>query len=184
MHETTEPFSIDDEAIWATMSRSTPERPASPTFERVSPDTGPLVTPARFCTFTPSPSGEIPAPDHEWRARYRRRSSVLVRPAPPAGPSGLLVVMVDNDDPTDEAGFNAWYDEVHVPDVLASGTYYRATRLVGDRAEAHQAAPRYLAVYETDEDPIAAHAPVTARAASMVMWHALAPRHVADYRRV
>lgn len=55
---------------------------------------------------------------------------------------GLLVAMMDP--PADEAGFNAWYDEEHVPLRLGvpgflSGRRYRAAEAEG---------PRYMAMYD------------------------------------
>lgn len=46
-----------------------------------------------------------------------------------------------------EADYNAWYDEVHVPEILATGVVASATRM---RAvtRSRSSAPRYAAIYE------------------------------------
>ncbi len=96
--------------------------------------------------------------------------------------SGVLVVLVDNADLTREAAFNRWYDEVHVPDVLAPGTFYRATRF---RALDSSPLAHYLAIYETDApDPVAAHQAVAAKSDPDRMWDAIVPIHVASYRSI
>lgn len=58
--------------------------------------------------------------------------------------------------PESEAKFNAWYDEVHVPMLLAGGHARKVTRfkLADDDRQmgtAIQSCPNYLTVYEFDD---------------------------------
>jgi hypothetical protein len=59
-----------------------------------------------------------------------------------AGEGFIHIVRVDID-PEHEAAFNRWYDETHVPDILACPGWLSAKRFVsvGD-------GPRYAAAYE------------------------------------
>lgn len=81
---------------------------------------------------------------------YKRRGG----PPPAARPvTGVLIVLNDCADLARDDEFNAWYDDVHIPDVLSTGTYHSAVRYENTDPES---GPRYLAVYETDAaDPIA-----------------------------
>lgn len=54
----------------------------------------------------------------------------------------LHIVRVDID-PAHEAAFNRWYDEVHVPDLLACPGWLSARRFT-----ALDGGPKYVAVYE------------------------------------
>lgn len=70
-----------------------------------------------------------------------------------AGGNWLLVVRSDNGDPAREAEFNAWYDKVDIPDVLAVDGYVRARRGVRVREpqEAASGASEpgdYVALYD------------------------------------
>lgn len=66
--------------------------------------------------------------------------------------TGVLIVLNDCADPARHDEFNAWYDDVHIPDVLATGAYHSAARYENTDPES---GPRYLAVYETDAaDPV------------------------------
>jgi hypothetical protein len=56
---------------------------------------------------------------------------------------GLLAAFM-NPPPGDEAGFNAWYDEEHVPDRLAVPGFLKAQRYKA----ASEEGPRYLALYD------------------------------------
>jgi hypothetical protein len=55
---------------------------------------------------------------------------------------GLLAAFMNP--PDDEPGFNAWYDEEHVPDRLALPGFLKAQRYRAAEAEG----PRYLALYD------------------------------------
>lgn len=54
----------------------------------------------------------------------------------------LHIVLVDIDPALDEA-FNAWYDTVHIPDILACPGWLSATR-----HRCLEGGPRYAAIYE------------------------------------
>ena len=94
---------------------------------------------------------------------YKRMGS----PPPSDRPvTGVLIVLVDCGDPAREAEFNAWYDDVHVPDILSTGAYYSAVRY--ENTDTESGGPRYLAVYETDAaDPIGQLAVLQAKLAEV-----------------
>jgi hypothetical protein len=55
-------------------------------------------------------------------------------------------------EPAREKEFNEWYDNVHLPDILETPGFTRATRYeIGKPAEGHA---RYLALYELETDDI------------------------------
>jgi hypothetical protein len=56
---------------------------------------------------------------------------------------GLLAAFMNP--PDDEAGFNAWYDEEHVPNRLALPGFLKAQRY---KAAGEDEGPRYLALYD------------------------------------
>ncbi|MBW2423822.1 MAG: hypothetical protein JRG86_06220 [Deltaproteobacteria bacterium] len=92
-----------------------------------------------------------------------------------------MVVLVDNLDPARDAEFNRWYDEVHVPDILSAGSFHRSSRY---RARDAAAPAAYLAVYETDwERPEDAVQAMETRPRRDALWDAIAPFHLAVYRR-
>jgi len=62
----------------------------------------------------------------------------------------LLTVESNSNDPTREKEFNEWYDNVHLPDVLAIPGIVRATRYANDNAAEGQA--KFLAFYEIETD--------------------------------
>jgi len=67
---------------------------------------------------------------------------------------GLLMVISNCKDPAREEEFNRWYNQVHVPDILELGHYHTAYRY---QSIAPDKTPgKYLALYETDEDPVVA----------------------------
>ena len=69
--------------------------------------------------------------------------------------TGLLAVESRCSDVEREAEWHDWYNTVHVPDMLGSGLYHTAFRFeIFDRMEGRG---HYLALYETDLDPGAAH---------------------------
>ena len=71
-------------------------------------------------------------------------------------PTGVLIVMSNNADPSRDDEFNDWYEHTHIPEVLATGTYYSAVRYTNE--EAGEGEARFVAVYQTDwEDPYAAY---------------------------
>ena len=65
-------------------------------------------------------------------------------------PRVVLITSVDIADSA-EAAFNRWYNEVHLPEVLACPGFASATRY-----ECTDGQPRYLAIYELEsEDALA-----------------------------
>ena len=58
----------------------------------------------------------------------------------------LLITSVDISDGA-EADFNRWYNDVHLPEVLACPGFERATRY-----ECTDGQPRFLAVYELETE--------------------------------
>ena len=51
-----------------------------------------------------------------------------------------------------EAEFNEWYDKTHLPDVLETPGYIRATRY--ENIEPSEGEAKYLALYEVETDDI------------------------------
>ena len=65
---------------------------------------------------------------------------------------GILVVLSNCNDASDEDEFNRWYEDVHIPDILDAGAFHTAYRYESVDPEATKA--KYLALYETDNiDP-------------------------------
>lgn len=67
---------------------------------------------------------------------------------------GLFAVQSNCTDPQDEAAFNNWYDDMHIPDLLDTGLFCTAYRFVAVSPEPGRG--RYLAIYETKGEPLAA----------------------------
>lgn len=76
-----------------------------------------------------------------WHRRTYRPISALGTPLSPPPPF-LLTVRADVT-PGTEAAFNAWYDEVHLPEVLECPGFVAATRW-----ECADGQPRFLALYQ------------------------------------
>jgi len=65
---------------------------------------------------------------------------------------GILLVLSNCTDPTREAEFHRWYEDIHVADILETGAFHAAYRYESLDPQATQA--RYLALYETEQsDP-------------------------------
>ena len=64
----------------------------------------------------------------------------------------LRVVKTNCADATREAEFNEWYDNTHLPDVMETAGFIRATRYV--KAEPSEGEAKYLALYEIETDDI------------------------------
>ena len=62
-------------------------------------------------------------------------------------PHGLLLVLTNCTDPSQEEAFNAWYNHIHVPDVTAPGILRHALRFVN--SDPSSQAGQYVATYET-----------------------------------
>ena len=77
-------------------------------------------------------------------------------------PGKALLVVQSDIEAAQEDAFNTWYDDVHIPDVLALDHWFscRRYRLAGDpryfppAAERPQEVLRYLAVWELDTDDV------------------------------
>ena len=84
-------------------------------------------------------------------------------------PTGVLLVMVNNTEPSKDAEFNRWYNDIHLPEVCATGAYYAATRF--ENADAGPDEARYIAVYETDWDhPEEAFTSMQKQTGNMDIW--------------
>ena len=84
-------------------------------------------------------------------------------------PTGVLMVLVNNTEPSKDAEFNKWYNDVHIPEVCATGSYYAATRYECTDTKPGEA--KYLAIYETDwEDPDAAFTGMLKKTDDMDIW--------------
>ncbi len=64
----------------------------------------------------------------------------------------LRVVKTNCADAAREAEFNEWYDKTHLPDVLETPGYIRATRY--ENIEPSEGEAKYLALYEVETDDI------------------------------
>lgn len=67
---------------------------------------------------------------------------------------GVMLVWSNPESSDKEAAYNAWYDDIHIPEMTESGHCRRVTRFkVSDTQLPGAAAPehRYLAVYEFDD---------------------------------
>ena len=64
----------------------------------------------------------------------------------------IFLVYTDCKDPSREAEFNDWYDNVHVPDVMQFPEFLSAVRYVNDDPEAGPG--KFLAIYEMEGDDI------------------------------
>ncbi len=65
---------------------------------------------------------------------------------------GILMVMLNCEDPAKEQEFNKWYADVHIPDILSTGAFHTAYRY--ESLDPDTSNGKYLAIYETDySDP-------------------------------
>ncbi len=64
----------------------------------------------------------------------------------------LLVAETNCTDPSREKDFNQWYDNIHVPDILETPGFIRATRYETDSPT--EGRGRFLALYEIETDDI------------------------------
>ena len=93
-----------------------------------------------------------------WRMIWRRISSCGTASQPP---HSIFMVGMNVPPDTDAAGlaeFDAFYTNIHVPEVMAHRGYYRGTRFELHRAFRHPqpGCPRFCAIYEADEATTAA----------------------------
>jgi hypothetical protein len=64
----------------------------------------------------------------------------------------LVFVLTDCKDPAQDAEFNEWYDNTHLPDVLSSGLLRNPVRFVRAADTPGDQEPRYLATWESDSE--------------------------------
>ncbi len=64
----------------------------------------------------------------------------------------VLAVTTNCNDATREAEFNEWYDKIHLPDILETPGFVRATRYQNDKPSEGEA--RFLALYDIESDDI------------------------------
>jgi len=64
----------------------------------------------------------------------------------------LLVVETNSADPAREAEFNKWYDKTHLPDVLETPGFVRATRY--ENTQPAEGKAKFFATYEVEADDI------------------------------
>jgi hypothetical protein len=62
----------------------------------------------------------------------------------------LLVVETNCNDPTRENEFKEWYDKIHIPDVLETQGFVKATRY--EITQPIQGKGKFLAIYEIESD--------------------------------
>ncbi len=108
-------------------------------------------------TYTPGPAAWQQT-QGMWRIIWRRIASCGTTSQPP---HSIFMVGMNVPPDTDAAGlaeFNAFYTNIHVPEVMAHSGYSRGTRFELDRAFRHPqpGCPRFCAIYEADEATIEA----------------------------
>ena len=64
----------------------------------------------------------------------------------------FYMVESDSADASREAEFNEWYEKIHLPDVLETPGFIRATRY--ENTESLEGKAKFLAVYEIESDDI------------------------------
>lgn len=90
----------------------------------------------------------------------------------------LSIVSVDVDRAV-EAEFNAWYNDVHVPEVLACPGWIWGSRYVSTDGE-----PRYLAIYEMESEDAMWTPELQAIKGFGEYWKSLESYHSRVYRRI
>ena len=96
------------------------------------------------------------SPDLEgkYRRNFKRISDFPAKGAARRA-TGLLLVLTNCTDPARESEFNTWYDSVHVPERIETGSVYAGSRYA--IADPQPGDAKFLALYETDaKDPAAA----------------------------
>lgn len=78
----------------------------------------------------------------------------------------VMVVETNCADKAKEAEFNEWYNKTHLPDVLKTPGFTRATRY--ENINPSEGEPKFLAIYEIETDDI----------------DALAKKHSANHERL
>lgn len=70
-------------------------------------------------------------------------------------PKAVMVVMTNVNDPSKDADFNQWYDDVHLSDVLQTPGIKKATRFKLAQGKVKEGRGQYLALYELEVDDLA-----------------------------
>jgi hypothetical protein len=120
---------------------------------------------ASFDGFKPPPASEAPPPYDEtssYAVSYRNYGYEITGGKPSShhggAPRTYNFMVLDGPLPGREADFNAWYDAVHIADMLDTPGFVSAQRYVlGDVQRAKTApAPRYLTIYTIVTDDVQA----------------------------
>jgi hypothetical protein len=85
--------------------------------------------------------------DHLFKAHARARQRKETHM-----PKGKMLVYTDSISPERDAEFNAWYDSVHVPDVLKIDGIIGCTRFKVAESPAADTPGKYLAIYDVEAD--------------------------------
>jgi hypothetical protein len=65
---------------------------------------------------------------------------------------GILMLLLNCNDPAREEEYNRWYSDVHIPDILNTGLFHTAYRY--ESLDPQNTKGKYLTIYETDSsDP-------------------------------
>ena len=64
----------------------------------------------------------------------------------------ILVVYTNCTDPTKEAEFNSWYDNIHVPDILETPGILNANRYLNNGSD--ESTGKFVAIYEIQTEDI------------------------------
>lgn len=87
------------------------------------------------------------------RSMWRRIGGHVAAGQSRAKTAGLFIIESNCTSPAREREFNDWYDRIHLPDLLGTRLFQTAHRFHG---MAGQEGGQYLAIYETDRDPLEA----------------------------
>src|SRR5690606_22625668 len=84
--------------------------------------------------------------------RYVEHGRWTNKPAPTDALRGHILAHVLANDPTREAEWDAWYDDQHVPDMMASDAFSAATRW--RRQPLAPVGPNHITLYDVELDSI------------------------------
>jgi hypothetical protein len=86
----------------------------------------------------------------------------------------IMAVLTNPSSPEQEAEYNAWYNEVHLKELMEVPGIVGATRYkLAEGASPAQSEHRYLALYEVDGDPATVMAELGSRSSGMNISPAL-----------
>ena len=71
-------------------------------------------------------------------------------------PKGVLLLLSNCKDQSREPEFNRWYDDVYLPNLMASGTFRHANRYRNTAPTLDSGGARYIAVLEADSEDLPA----------------------------